>query len=165
MDHDVLACLNRVRRGAEVLRRDPLQESGRRHFVAHAVGHRDGLVLVDDEISRLLEKLRPHEESLEYESDGASLIRVTRHDWEKARRVPTELRAEMEHAHVAFMRAPPEPDALRVIARRAIAIFEPVGSDADLADAWQLMGLAELAARDRGAQLAALQEKLDKLSD
>jgi len=69
----------------------------------------------------------------------------------------TELRAEMERAHVAFMRAPPEPDALRVIARRAIAVFEPIGSDADLADAWQLMGMAELAARDRGAQLVALQ--------
>src|SRR5215468_1719576 len=49
---------------------------------------------VDDEIGRLLERLRPLEESLEYESDDASLIRVTRHDWEKERRVPTELRAE-----------------------------------------------------------------------
>jgi class 3 adenylate cyclase/tetratricopeptide (TPR) repeat protein len=69
----------------------------------------------------------------------------------------TELRAEMERSFVAFMRAPPDPDALRAIARRAIAVFEPMGSDADLADAWQLMGLAELAARDRGAQLLALQ--------
>ena len=69
----------------------------------------------------------------------------------------TGLRAEMERAHVAFMRAPPEPDALRVVARRAIAAFETIGSDADLADAWQLMGMAELAARDRGAQLVALQ--------
>jgi tetratricopeptide (TPR) repeat protein len=77
---------------------------------------------------------------------------ATRHGDEE-----TELRAEMERARVAFMRAPAEPDALRVIARRAIAIFEPIGSDADLADAWQLMGLAELAARDRGAQLVALQ--------
>ena len=50
---------------------------------------------VDDEIGALLERLRPHEESLEYDSDDASLIRVTRRDWEKARRVPTELRAEM----------------------------------------------------------------------
>jgi carboxypeptidase Taq len=50
---------------------------------------------VSDEIGTLLEKLRPHEESLEYDSEDASLIRVTRRDWEKARRVPTELRAEM----------------------------------------------------------------------
>ncbi len=69
----------------------------------------------------------------------------------------TELRAEMERAHVAFMRAPSEPETMRVIARRAIAVFEPIGSDADLADAWQLMSMAELAARDRGAQLVALQ--------
>jgi carboxypeptidase Taq len=53
---------------------------------------------VDDEIGRLLEKLRPHEESLEYDSDDASLIRVVRKDWEKARREPPELRAERLHA-------------------------------------------------------------------
>ena len=53
---------------------------------------------VDDEIGRLLERLRPIEESLEYDSDDASLIRVTRRDWEKQRRVPTELRTEMIRA-------------------------------------------------------------------
>jgi carboxypeptidase Taq len=50
---------------------------------------------VDDEIGSLLERLRPYEESLEYDSDDASLIRVTRRDWEKQRRVPSDLRAEM----------------------------------------------------------------------
>ncbi len=53
---------------------------------------------VDDEIGRLLERLRPLEESLEYASDDAALIRVTRRDWEKQRRVPTELRAEIVRA-------------------------------------------------------------------
>ena len=53
---------------------------------------------VSDEIGSLLERLRPLEESLEYDSDDASLIRVTRRDWEKQRRVPTELRAEMTRA-------------------------------------------------------------------
>ena len=43
---------------------------------------------VDDEIGSLLERLRPLEESLEYDSDEASLIRVTRGDWDKERRVP-----------------------------------------------------------------------------
>jgi carboxypeptidase Taq len=52
----------------------------------------------DDDVGRLLEKLRPHEESLDYDSDDASLIRVTRRDWEKQRRVPSELRAEMLRA-------------------------------------------------------------------
>ena len=70
----------------------------------------------------------------------------------------TALRAEMERAHVTFMRALSQPDDLRITARRAISVFERIGSDADLADAWQLMGLAELEARDRGAQLVALQQ-------
>jgi carboxypeptidase Taq len=52
----------------------------------------------DAQLGRLLEKLRPHEESLEYDSDDASLIRVTRRDWEKERRVPTDLRTEIVRA-------------------------------------------------------------------
>src|SRR3954462_12255485 len=47
------------------------------------------------EIGRLLERLAPLEESLPYDSDDASLIRVTRRDWEKARRVPPELAGEL----------------------------------------------------------------------
>jgi carboxypeptidase Taq len=50
---------------------------------------------VDDEVGRLLDALRPLEESSPYDSDEASLIRVTRRDWEKARRVPASLREEM----------------------------------------------------------------------
>ncbi len=65
--------------------------------------------LVDDEIGSLLERLRPLEESLEYDSDDASLIRVTRRDWEKQRRVPSELRAEMTRAgsqgHIVWAKA------------------------------------------------------------
>src|SRR5581483_11211996 len=53
---------------------------------------------VSDEVGALLERLRPFEESHPYDSDEASLIRVTRRDWEKARRVPTELRVEMTRA-------------------------------------------------------------------
>jgi len=53
---------------------------------------------VDDEIGRLLDRLRPLEESLDDESDDASLVRVTRRDWEKQRRVPSELRTEMVRA-------------------------------------------------------------------
>jgi carboxypeptidase Taq len=52
----------------------------------------------DDENGALLERLRPLEESLDADSDDASLIRVTRHDWEKNRKVPAELRAEMLRA-------------------------------------------------------------------
>jgi len=52
-------------------------------------------LFIDDEIGRLLEDLRGYEESLDPETDEASLIRVTRRDYEKAKRVPPELRAEM----------------------------------------------------------------------
>ena len=53
---------------------------------------------VADEIGELLEELVPYEQSLEYDSDDASLIRTTRRDWEKLRRVPAELSAEMTGA-------------------------------------------------------------------
>ena len=49
----------------------------------------------DDEVGRLLDRAEPLVESHPYDSDDRSLVRVTRRDWEKARRVPTELRAEM----------------------------------------------------------------------
>jgi carboxypeptidase Taq len=55
-------------------------------------------LLIDDETGRLLDELRPLEESLESDSDEASLIRVARRDYEKAVRVPTDLRAEMTRA-------------------------------------------------------------------
>jgi carboxypeptidase Taq len=41
-----------------------------------------------DEIGRLLEDLKPYEDSLPFDSDDASLIRVSRRDYEKAVRVP-----------------------------------------------------------------------------
>jgi carboxypeptidase Taq len=55
-------------------------------------------LLTDKEVGRLLEELSPIEESLPYESDDAALIRVTRRHYEKAVRVPADLRAEMAHA-------------------------------------------------------------------
>ena len=51
--------------------------------------------LTSDDMGRLLDELAPVEETLEYDSDEASLIRLVRRDWDKARRVPAELRAEM----------------------------------------------------------------------
>ncbi|HEX4520053.1 MAG TPA: carboxypeptidase M32 [Gaiellaceae bacterium] len=53
---------------------------------------------ISPEIGRLLEELAPFEEAHDYDSFEASLIRVTRRDWEKARKVPSELRAEMSRA-------------------------------------------------------------------
>jgi carboxypeptidase Taq len=49
---------------------------------------------VSDQVGELLEELA----SLDGESVDAALVRATKHDWERARRVPTELAAEMSHA-------------------------------------------------------------------
>jgi carboxypeptidase Taq len=52
-------------------------------------------LFVSDEIGSLLEELRSYEESLDYDSLDASLLRVARRDYEKAVRVPPELSAEI----------------------------------------------------------------------
>src|SRR5688572_24651166 len=46
--------------------------------------------LTDPAIGRLLEDLRPYEESQPFESDEASLIRITRRDYEKQTKIPSE---------------------------------------------------------------------------
>jgi len=61
--------------------------------------------LVAAEIGRLLEELRGLEESSDYDSFEASLIRVTRRDYEKAARVPAELVGEMQRASVLGLSA------------------------------------------------------------
>jgi carboxypeptidase Taq len=54
--------------------------------------------LVSEELGELLEELRPYEESLDFDSDEASLIRVTRRDRDKEVNVPTELREAQARA-------------------------------------------------------------------
>lgn len=52
----------------------------------------------DKEIGRLLDDLRPYEEGLPYESDDASLIRVTRREYERAIRIPPKFIGQLnEH--------------------------------------------------------------------
>ena len=55
-------------------------------------------LFVADETGQLLERLAEHERSLPFDSDDASLIRVTRRDYEKARIIPTELAVEFSLA-------------------------------------------------------------------
>ena len=50
------------------------------------------------EVGRLLDDLAGFEQDHEPDSFEASLIRVTRRDWQKACKVPAELRAEMTRA-------------------------------------------------------------------
>jgi carboxypeptidase Taq len=51
--------------------------------------------LASDELGRLLDRAAAELDGADRESLEASLVRVTRRDWEKARRVPAELRAEI----------------------------------------------------------------------
>jgi carboxypeptidase Taq len=54
--------------------------------------------LASDELGALLDEVRAGAEQLPYDSDEASMVRVTTREWEKARRVPSELRAEIARA-------------------------------------------------------------------
>ncbi|MEI8094261.1 MAG: carboxypeptidase M32 [Spirochaetales bacterium] len=60
--------------------------------------------LIDVEVGRLLDKLRPYEEGLPFEHDDASLIRVTRRDYEQATRIPPAFLSEInEHGSLSYM--------------------------------------------------------------
>jgi carboxypeptidase Taq len=69
---------------------------------------------ISDEIGRLLDQVASLETELGHDSDDASLVRVTRREWEKARRVPAELAAawarEGGKAHVAWLEAREQND-------------------------------------------------------
>ncbi len=54
---------------------------------------------VSDEIGHLLEELGGVEPELDPDSDDAALIRVTRREWKRDRRVPGELAGEMRRAN------------------------------------------------------------------
>ena len=57
----------------------------------------------DEAIGKLLEDLRPYEESLPYDSDDASLIRVTRREYEKAVRIPASFMSKLlEHGAASY---------------------------------------------------------------
>jgi carboxypeptidase Taq len=62
-------------------------------------------LFASDVVGGLLDSLAAYETELEPESVDAALIRVTRRDWEKARRVPAELRGEITRAEVAGVHA------------------------------------------------------------
>ncbi|MEZ5100537.1 MAG: carboxypeptidase M32 [Thermoleophilia bacterium] len=72
----------------------------------HKLAHE---LFTHDRVGELLEQLAPLEESLPYDSDEAGMLRVTRRAYDKARRVPASLAAEMSHAsseaHEAWVEA------------------------------------------------------------
>ena len=72
----------------------------------------------DPAIGRLLDALRPFEESLPFDSDDASLIRVTRRQYERATKVPAAFMARinthMAESYVAWTLARPANDFKKV---------------------------------------------------
>jgi carboxypeptidase Taq len=98
-----------------------------------------------EETGRLLEELQPRESSLDPDSDDAALLRVTRRDYEKAVKVPTELRAEMARAAAQaqpvwvearsnsdFQRFLPVLERNVELRRRYIECFDPVDEPYDI---------------------------------
>ena len=50
---------------------------------------------VDPAVGKLLDELVSYEESLDYDSDEASMLRVTRREYERATKIPSEFLAEV----------------------------------------------------------------------
>jgi carboxypeptidase Taq len=100
--------------------------------------------LTDDAIGKLLDDLRPYEESLPYDSDDASLIRVSRRQYERQIKVPSDFVAEINnHAALSYQtwtEARPANDFNRVrpllektldLSRRFAEFFAPYDDIAD----------------------------------
>jgi carboxypeptidase Taq len=66
-------------------------------------------LFVSDEVGRLLEELQPEAVDLDYDSNEASLVRVTARDYKRERKIPAWLVAEMAKAtalaHKAWVQA------------------------------------------------------------
>ena len=74
--------------------------------------------LTDKKVGKLLDDLRPYEESLPYDSDDASLIRVARRKYERAIKVPPqfigELKEHQANSYQAWAEARPANDFNKV---------------------------------------------------
>lgn len=73
---------------------------------------------IDPAVGKLLDSLRGYEESLPFEHDDASLLRVTRRDYEHATRVPPEFLMEFNihatNSYQAWAEARPQNDFAKV---------------------------------------------------
>jgi carboxypeptidase Taq len=100
---------------------------------------------ISPDLGELLEELRPVEESHDFESFEASVIRIARRDYEKAVRVPADLRAEMTRAgslgYQGWLRAREAEDYSIMLPhlehnlelrKRYVACFEPAGDPYDI---------------------------------
>lgn len=84
---------------------------GRQQATLRQISHTK---FTDPTIGQLLEDLRPYEESLAYDSDEASLIRITRRNYDRAVRVPAEFMAKVSRhraeSYGAWAQARPNND-------------------------------------------------------
>ena len=100
---------------------------------------------IDDRIGELLDDVEPYASSLPHDADDACLVRVARRRWEKKRRIPTDLAAEIAGAQVesyqAWVKAREEdsfanfrPSLERVLElqRRLIECFAPYDDPYDV---------------------------------
>ena len=69
---------------------------------------------IEPEIGKLLDDLQPYADELPYDDDDASLIRVTRRDYDQATKVPpdfiAQLYAHMSESYGVWVKARPEND-------------------------------------------------------
>jgi carboxypeptidase Taq len=99
----------------------------------------------DDRIGELVDELEPYASSLPYDHDDACLVRVARRDWEKLRRIPTELAAEIAGAQTESYQAwvgareksqfgdfQPHLERMLRLSRRLIECFEPYDEPYDV---------------------------------
>ena len=100
---------------------------------------------VDPAVGKLLEELRSYEDSMPRDSFEASLIRVTRRDWEKSTLVPPSLTAEMRRTGALGFRAwgdaraasdfsmlAPHLEANLELKQRYVACFPPAAETYDI---------------------------------
>ena len=100
---------------------------------------------IDDRIGALLDELEPHATSLPADADDACLVRVARRDWEKKRRVPTDLAAELARTQVeayqawvkareeaSFEAFRPQLERMLELQRRWIECFAPYDDPYDV---------------------------------
>jgi carboxypeptidase Taq len=137
-------------------------------------------------IEDLLEQLRPYEESLPHDSVKASVIRVTRREFDKRKRVPTKLAAELARAsalafpvwveaktHSDFDLFAPHLESTLELKKQYVDCFEGFDTAYDvlLDDFEPRMTTAEVAAvfarlRDALTPLVArIRERVDRVDD
>src|SRR5262249_2862308 len=91
--HDIVKAASLLSWDQQVLM--PSRGAEARAYQLATLGKHAHELFISDEVGKLLDELRPYEESLDPDTDEASLIRVARQDHEKSLRVPPELSAEI----------------------------------------------------------------------